>query len=68
MQVRDHGSNRLVTSDRLIYNGLDETILLTADEGRKVNVIQLDKPKPVRAANIFWDLKNDTVEIRDAGF
>lgn len=68
VQVRDHGSNRLVTSDRLIYNGLDETILLTADEGRKVNVIQLDKPKPVRAANIFWDLKNDTVEIRDAGF
>lgn len=68
VQVRDHGSNRLVTSDRLIYDGITETILLTADEGRKVNVIQLDKPKPVRAANIFWDLKNDTVEIRDAGF
>lgn len=68
VQVRDHGSNRLVTSDRLIYSGLDETILLTADEGRKVNVVQLDKPKPVRAATIFWDLKNDTVEIRDAGF
>ncbi len=70
VQVRDHiglPDERMITAAKLLYTGADQTVLLTASPGRKVTISRNDQPKPLNAAVILWNLKADTLEVRDAG-
>jgi len=65
VMVRD--GNRVVSCDHLYYDGKQETVILSAGSDRWVNITHLDKPKPLRAKRIKWHLKDDRLEIIEAG-
>lgn len=66
VQLRD--DKRLISAQHLYYDGATQTATLEAQAGRRVNVIQLDEPKPIRAQRIIWDLKKDRLEIEQPGY
>lgn len=61
VQLRD--GDRVVTADRIHYEGAKRIVLLEAAEGEQVEVIRLDEPRPLRAARIRWDLEKDRLEV-----
>jgi len=66
VQVRD--ATRLITSHRLYYDGAEQTVLLEARPGRKVTIVKIDEPKPIRAGKVTWDLTRDRVEVDEVGY
>ncbi len=68
LRHRQAGRDRLISCHRLDYDGGQRRVDLTAQPGRNVEIIQTDQPKPARAASIRWDLKNDRLEMRQAGY
>ncbi|MFA7237572.1 MAG: hypothetical protein WC058_11970 [Phycisphaeraceae bacterium] len=66
VQIRD--DKRLISAHRLHYDGAAQTAVIEAQPGRRVNIVQLDEPKPILARRILWNLKLDRLEIDQPGY
>ncbi len=66
VQLRD--GRRVISANRIHYDGPTRRAVLTALPDRHVQVIQLDQPKPIRAKRITWDLANDRLELDEPGY
>lgn len=63
VQLRD--AKRIISCDQLYYDGGPQTILLTAQPKRVVNVGYLNQARPIRAASVLWKLATDELEVRE---
>lgn len=66
VQLRDE--ERVVTADRIRYDGAKRVVLLEAAEGEQVEVVRLDEPRPIKAARIRWDLDKDRLEVLEGRY
>ncbi|MHB1158604.1 MAG: hypothetical protein ACYC26_17405, partial [Phycisphaerales bacterium] len=66
VQIRD--DKRLISAHRLYYDGAAQTATIEAQPGRRVNIVQLDEPKPILARRILWNLKLDRLELDQPGY
>lgn len=61
-------TTRLISAHRIYYDGQTRQATLDAQPGGRVQIVQSDQPKPIRAARIIWDLQQDRVQIDEAGY
>jgi hypothetical protein len=59
----ESGTQKLL-ADRFIYNALTSTAEAFATDGNRVTLYD-DKKGPVVARKLFWDLKNDRIEVTE---
>lgn len=66
VEIKD--GKRLINAMRLLYDAEKQIIMLQGFPDRPVEVVQLDKPKPLKADAILWDLKTDRIDVFEGKF
>jgi hypothetical protein len=56
-----------LVADRVDFDAINNTVTATAAEGNRVMAFDPKQPAPASARRIFWDLKNDRLEIQEPG-
>jgi hypothetical protein len=54
-------------ADRVEFDALQRTVTATAAEGNLVMAFDPKQPAPASARRIFWDLRNNRLEIQEPG-
>lgn len=65
--VRVLSGGRVIRTDRLEYNGADQTVTLKADPGHMSELVEPDQPAPFTAEEFAWDLKTGHIVVNKPG-